>query len=91
MAASERVDPIEVSTLLENFRLGGRAGVAEDVRPGAKIWGIPGMEGRTWFRSMAWVARLPELAKRLRIVENRLGRRKPDGGATLRPRDEPMK
>jgi len=40
---------------------------------------------------MAWVARLPELAKRLRIVGNRLERRKPDGGATLCPRDEPMK
>ena len=75
-------------TIGEGAFLGGRAGVAEDVRPGVEIWGIPGMEGRAWFRSMAWVARLPELVKRLRIVEKRLGLRGPDGGETPRASSE---
>ena len=60
-------------TIGEGAFLGGRAGVAEDVAPGAEIWGTPGMEGRSWFRSMAWVARLPELVKRLRAVEKKVG------------------
>ena len=68
-------------TIGEGAFLGGREGVAGDVRPGAEIWGIPGMEGRTWFRSMAWVARFPELAKRLGVIGKRLGLRKPRGGA----------
>jgi UDP-3-O-[3-hydroxymyristoyl] glucosamine N-acyltransferase len=53
--------------------LGARAGVIESLPPGSRVWGFPAQPERAWHRSSAWLARLPELARRLRRVERRLG------------------
>jgi UDP-3-O-[3-hydroxymyristoyl] glucosamine N-acyltransferase len=53
--------------------LGGRVGVFKDLAPGSRVWGFPAIAERAWHRSSAWFARLPELARRLREVERRVG------------------
>jgi UDP-3-O-[3-hydroxymyristoyl] glucosamine N-acyltransferase len=55
--------------------LGARAGLHKNVGDGARVYGIPQMEERGWHRSMAALKRLPELLKRLRAVERKLGLR----------------
>jgi len=50
-----------------------RAGVIEDVPAGSRVWGFPAQPERAWHRSVAWLARLPELAKRVRALEKKLG------------------
>ena len=68
--------------------LGGRAGVVEDLPPGSRVWGYPARSERTWHRATAWFYRLPELARRLRAVERRLGieRSSPKGGNEASPK-----
>ena len=41
-----------------------RAGVIENLPPRSRVWGFPAQPERAWHRSTAWLARLPELAKR---------------------------
>lgn len=53
--------------------VGGRAGVFKDLPPGSRVWGFPAIAERAWHRSSAWLVRLPELARRLREVERRVG------------------
>ncbi len=50
-----------------------RAGVIEDVPPKSRVWGFPAQPERAWHRSVAWLARLPELAKRVRALEKKVG------------------
>lgn len=50
-----------------------RAGVIEDLPPGSRVWGFPARPERAWHRSAALLARLPELARRLRRLERRMG------------------
>jgi UDP-3-O-[3-hydroxymyristoyl] glucosamine N-acyltransferase len=52
-----------------------RAGVLEDVPAKARVWGFPAQPERSWHRSVSWLARLPELAKRVRAIERKLGLR----------------
>ena len=52
-----------------------RAGVIESLPPRSRVWGFPAQPERTWHRSTAWLARLPELAKRIRALEKKLGLR----------------
>jgi UDP-3-O-[3-hydroxymyristoyl] glucosamine N-acyltransferase len=52
-----------------------RAGVIENVPAGSRVWGFPALPERAWHRSVAWVARLPELARRVRALEKKLGLR----------------
>ena len=54
-----------------------RSGVVEDLPPGSRVWGFPARPERAWHRQVAWLARLPELARRLRRLERRMG---PGGG-----------
>ena len=59
----------------------GRAGVLEDLPPGSRVWGMPAQHQRAWHRQMAALVRLPELLRRVRKLEKRLGLRaggKPD-------------
>lgn len=58
-----------------------RAGVIESLAPGSRVWGFPAQPERSWHRSMSWLSRLPELAKRVRALEKKLGLR---GGAEER-------
>jgi UDP-3-O-[3-hydroxymyristoyl] glucosamine N-acyltransferase len=62
-------------TVGEGAFVGGRAAVHGDVPPHTRVWGTPQLEERRWFRSTAVFAKLPELVKRLRAVEKRLGLR----------------
>jgi len=52
-----------------------QAGVPGDVEPGAVISGSPAIENRSWLKSMAVFARLPDLQKRVRELERRVGER----------------
>jgi len=56
--------------------LGARAAVHKDLPPGSRVWGAPALEERGWHKSVAAFARLPELMRRLRAVERRLGLRR---------------
>jgi UDP-3-O-[3-hydroxymyristoyl] glucosamine N-acyltransferase len=53
--------------------VGARGGVIEDVPAKARVWGYPAQTERAWHRSVAWIARLPELARRVRALEKKLG------------------
>jgi UDP-3-O-[3-hydroxymyristoyl] glucosamine N-acyltransferase len=61
--------------------VGGRGGVIEDLPAKARVWGYPAQAERAWHRSVAWIARLPELARRLRALEKKLGLGGKDEGA----------
>ena len=50
-----------------------QTGVPGDVEPGAVISGSPALDNRAWLKSIAVFARLPELQKRVRELERRLG------------------
>jgi UDP-3-O-[3-hydroxymyristoyl] glucosamine N-acyltransferase len=56
--------------------IGGRAAVNEDVEPGAQLLGTPAMERRAWGRFVVSRKRIPELFKRVRALEQRLGLRR---------------
>jgi UDP-3-O-[3-hydroxymyristoyl] glucosamine N-acyltransferase len=73
----------------EGAFVGGRAAVHSDVPAGTRVWGTPQLEERRWFRSVAAFARLPDLVKRIRAIERRLGLRDEPGsgsGGGDRPR-----
>lgn len=60
--------------------LGGRAALHKDLPPGSRVWGAPPLEERRWHKSVAAFARLPEMLRRLRAVERRLGLRGDEQG-----------
>jgi UDP-3-O-[3-hydroxymyristoyl] glucosamine N-acyltransferase len=62
-------------TVGEGSFVAARAGVFESLPPRSRVWGFPAQPERSWHRSVAWFARLPELAKRVRAIEKRLGLR----------------
>ncbi len=49
-----------------------QTGIPHDVDPGALVSGYPAIENRSWLKSSALFARLPELHKRLREMERRV-------------------
>jgi len=53
--------------------IGAKAGVIEDVAAGGRVWGFPSQAERAWHRSVSWLARLPELGRRVRRLEKQLG------------------
>jgi UDP-3-O-[3-hydroxymyristoyl] glucosamine N-acyltransferase len=53
--------------------LGARAAVHRDLAPGSRVWGTPALEERRWHKSVAAFARLPDVLRRLRALERRLG------------------
>jgi UDP-3-O-[3-hydroxymyristoyl] glucosamine N-acyltransferase len=59
----------------EGAFVAARAGLRHDVLPGARVWGVPQMEGRKWHRTMSALGRLPEALRRLRTIEKKLGLR----------------
>jgi UDP-3-O-[3-hydroxymyristoyl] glucosamine N-acyltransferase len=62
-------------TIGDGAFVGGRGGITRDVDPGRRLWGFPAMEERAWHRAMVALARLPEVLRRLRGVERKLGLR----------------
>jgi len=55
--------------------IGARAAVASDAEPGARLLGVPAMERRAWGRFVVLRKRIPELFRRVRALEQRLGLR----------------
>lgn len=53
-------------------RVGAQSGIMSDVEAGAEVMGSPVLPVRDWLRSMALVARLPELQKQVRELVRRL-------------------
>jgi UDP-3-O-[3-hydroxymyristoyl] glucosamine N-acyltransferase len=53
--------------------VGVRAGVIESIPPKSRVYGFPSVPERTWHRAVAAVGRLPELLRRVRRLERRLG------------------
>ncbi len=70
-------------TVGEGAFVGGKAGLTGDIAPGARVWGVPEMEEKSWLRASMHFARLPEMAKRLRAIEKHLGLRKFKGKAEI--------
>ncbi|MDZ7336902.1 MAG: UDP-3-O-(3-hydroxymyristoyl)glucosamine N-acyltransferase [candidate division KSB1 bacterium] len=54
--------------------IGAQAGVAKDVPPGVFVTGYPAREVTSYHRSLAALARLPELIKRVRALEKEVER-----------------
>lgn len=65
-------------TIDDDVRVGGQGGVlnGKTVRAGQTVWGTPARPLGKFKEQYAWLARLPELAARLRVLE---GGRKPEG------------
>lgn len=57
----------------ENTLVGARGAVARSLPPGSQVLGTPAMERRAWGRFVATRARIPELFRRVRRIEKRLG------------------
>lgn len=65
-------------TVGEGARVAAQSGVPNDVAPGATVGGYPAMDAALWRRVSAAVRRLPDLLRRVRRLERRLGQ---DAGA----------
>jgi UDP-3-O-[3-hydroxymyristoyl] glucosamine N-acyltransferase len=67
----------------EGAFVGARTGLHHDVEDGARVYGSPQMEERTWHRISASLKRLPELFRRVRRLEKQIdgeaGARRPSG------------
>jgi UDP-3-O-[3-hydroxymyristoyl] glucosamine N-acyltransferase len=53
--------------------IGARAGLHRDVPDGARVYGAPAVEEKSWHRSVAALKRLPELLRRVRRLERSAG------------------
>jgi UDP-3-O-[3-hydroxymyristoyl] glucosamine N-acyltransferase len=53
--------------------IGGHSGVMNDIPDGQKWWGSPAQPGMAGMRDVANVRRLPELTKRVKQIEKKLG------------------
>jgi UDP-3-O-[3-hydroxymyristoyl] glucosamine N-acyltransferase len=59
----------------ERAFVGAHASLHKDVAPGGRVWGTPQMEERLFHRVSAALLRLPDLLKRVRAIEKKLGLR----------------
>jgi UDP-3-O-[3-hydroxymyristoyl] glucosamine N-acyltransferase len=65
-------------TLGDGVQVAGQSGVTNSVPAGATVGGYPAVEIGLWRRTMAATWRLPELIRRVRRLERRLGVEVPD-------------
>jgi UDP-3-O-[3-hydroxymyristoyl] glucosamine N-acyltransferase len=66
-------------TLGDGVIVTAQSGVPGSLPPGAIVSGSPAIDNRTWLKSIAVFAKLPELLKRLRALEQRSGTKEGDG------------
>jgi UDP-3-O-[3-hydroxymyristoyl] glucosamine N-acyltransferase len=59
-------------TIGDGATVGALSGVAKDVPPGGKVTGIPAIEHGQWLRSQAVVSKLPDLLRRIHVLERRI-------------------
>ncbi|MCF8031768.1 MAG: UDP-3-O-(3-hydroxymyristoyl)glucosamine N-acyltransferase [Desulfarculaceae bacterium] len=57
----------------DGVQVGGGSGVAQSIEPGQIVSGYPVMPHRLWLRTRSLVKKLPELFKRVKQLEQRLG------------------
>jgi UDP-3-O-[3-hydroxymyristoyl] glucosamine N-acyltransferase len=57
-------------TLGDGARVGGKASVFDDVAAGVQVAGTPAIDATRWRRQVALLQRLPELRRRLKVLEN---------------------
>ena len=57
----------------DGVQVAAKSAVFQTVEPGKKVGGIPAVDLRRWQRQAAAVARLPELARRVRALEAKSG------------------
>lgn len=62
-------------------KVGAQSGLMTDIEDGATVIGSPVQPQKDWLRSMALVARLPELAKQVKDLEKKLSALTKDGTA----------
>ncbi len=55
-------------------KVAGASGVARDVAPGQAVFGYPALEFNEGFRIVAASRKLPELLRRVKILENSLAK-----------------
>jgi UDP-3-O-[3-hydroxymyristoyl] glucosamine N-acyltransferase len=71
-------------TIGDNVTVGGKAGVAKSVPPGQVVSGYPAMRHSLWLRSSMIIPRLPEMEKKIKMLEKRIAglekERERDGG-----------
>lgn len=60
-------------TVGDGAMVGGGSGVAQSIKAGELVSGYPTMPHRLWLRTRSLVKRLPELFKRVKQLEERLG------------------
>jgi UDP-3-O-[3-hydroxymyristoyl] glucosamine N-acyltransferase len=60
-------------TVGDGSRLAAQSGVTNDVPPGADYAGYPAVEVHAWRRMMVSLLRLPDLLRRVRAIEAKLG------------------
>lgn len=59
-------------TVGDNVRAAGGTGITKDVRPNSTISGLPHMHHRDWLRLQTYLKKLPDIAERLRRIEEQL-------------------
>lgn len=57
----------------DNVVATAQSGIPNDVEAGKMVSGYPAMDNKSWLRSVAVFARLPEMARSLRRLEKKLG------------------
>jgi len=71
-------------TIGDNVTVGGKSGVAKSVPAGQVVSGYPAMPHSLWLRSSMIIPRLPEMEKKIRMLEKRIAglekERERDGG-----------
>ena len=71
-------------TIGDNVTVGGKAGVAKSVPAGQVVSGYPAMRHSLWLRSSMIIPRLPEMEKKIKMLEKRIAglekERERDGG-----------
>jgi len=56
----------------DGARIGAQSGVMQDVEPGSEMMGSPAMKSKQFFRVAVQMAKLPEMGRRIKALENEL-------------------
>lgn len=51
-----------------------RSGVSQDIKPGTQVWGSPAKDRKTVWKEMAALAKLPELLKKFKELQERVAK-----------------
>lgn len=59
-------------TIGDDVIVGAKAGVSRDIQPGRIVSGAPHMPHRTWLKASRSFEKLPEMRKKIKILENKI-------------------